>query len=222
MVSPQLVRALGEAPQQPDPKTAYQTILADIKTLSSRENIVEDLNAITDAIFDASLGVVDTRSTLTKLIETLRTLGHDAWIEVGQHVIDAISSNAAVASSFHEEIAVIRSELIATAYEQQEDYVEAAKALAEIPLDSSQRRLLDSDKVTIWIRIVRNYLEVDDSTTAETYLNKLKNVMHTIEDPEQLLHFKLSAARIQDSKRQFLACLTPCYGADRPGQEWRT
>ena len=212
MVSPQLVKALGEAPQQPDPKTAYQTILTDIKTLSSRDNIIDDLNAITDAIFDASLGVVDTRTTLTKLISTLRTLpAGDAWIEVGQHIITAISSNPSLASSFHEEIAVIRSELIATAYEGQEDYIEAAKALAEIPLDSSQRRLLDSDKVAIWIRIVRNYLEVDDSTTAETYLNKLKNVMHTIEDPVQQLHFRLSAARIQDSKRQFLAAAQSYY-----------
>lgn len=206
MVSPQIAKALAEAPQQPDAKTAYQTILSNIQTLSSPSNIASDLNAIVDAIFKASLGVVDTRAVLSKFLPTLRALeNHDVWIEVGQHLISTISSSPSVASSLHEEIATIRSELIATAHEANEDFLAAAKTLTEVPLDSSQRRVTDPEKVSIWIRIVRNYLEVDDSTAAEIYLNKLKNVMHMIDDPEQQLHFKLSAARIQDSKRQFLA-----------------
>ncbi|KAM7193462.1 hypothetical protein V8F20_008365 [Naviculisporaceae sp. PSN 640] len=207
MVSPQLAKALAEAPQQPDAKAAYTTILSNIKELSSPSSITEDLKALADAVFAASLGVVDTRAILSKFISTLRSLEnhHDLWITIGDHLIKTITSQASITSSLQEEVAQIRTHLIATAHEANEDFLLAAKTLSEVPLDSSQRRITDADKVSIWIRIVRNYLEVDDSTAAEMYLNKLKNIMHTITDPEQILHFKLSAARIQDSKRQFLA-----------------
>jgi len=205
MASPKVAEALGQVSSQPDPTVAYKTILSNIQSISSPTNITEDLTAIADAALGASLGVVATRSILDDFVTTLRTLeNHDLWIEVGQHIVSAISSSSALSSSHLEQVAALR-ELIATAHEANEDFVDAARVLAEIPLDTSQRRVADDEKVKIWIRIVRNHLEVDDSTSAETYLNKLKNVMHTISDPELNLHFKLSAARIQDSKRQFLA-----------------
>ncbi|KAI2609449.1 uncharacterized protein GGS25DRAFT_484838 [Hypoxylon fragiforme] len=52
---------------------------------------------------------------------------------------------------------------------------------------------------------MRNYLEVDDTTAAETYLNKCKNLIHQVTDPALNLHFRLSQARIQDAKREFLS-----------------
>jgi COP9 signalosome complex subunit 4 len=63
----------------------------------------------------------------------------------------------------------------------------------------------DEEKARVWVRIARNYLEVDDTTAAETYVNKLKNIMHGVSDKDLELHFKLSQARIQDAKREFLA-----------------
>ncbi|KAK3392920.1 hypothetical protein B0H63DRAFT_498380 [Podospora didyma] len=198
--------ALAEAAAQPDQAAAYKTILSNIKSLSTPGTAAADLTAISDAILTASLGVVATRSVLADLITALKALGnhHDMWIEVGTHTVSTISSNSSLSSSLLEQCAALR-DLVATAHEANEEFLDAAKTLAEIPLDSSQRRVGDAEKVGIWIRIVRNYLEVDDSTSAETYLNKLKNVMHTIDDRDLQLHFKLSAARIQDSKRQFLA-----------------
>ncbi|KAK3330775.1 hypothetical protein B0H66DRAFT_74323 [Apodospora peruviana] len=205
MASPKVAEALGRAQEHPDPAAAYKDILTNIKTLSSLATIAADLTAISDAVLAAQLGVVSSRAVLSQLVTTLQALdNHDVSITVGAHVVTAIGANTSLASSLLEQTAALR-ELMATAHEANDDFLEAAKSLAEIPLDSSQRRVPDADKVSIWIRIVRNYLEVDDSTAAETYLNKLKNVMHTIDDPELNLHFKLSAARIQDSKRQFLA-----------------
>ncbi|KAL2024206.1 hypothetical protein VTK56DRAFT_9362 [Thermocarpiscus australiensis] len=204
MASPKVTEALRQARGSAEPAAEYKKVLTDIKSLSSPENITADLIAVASDFFGGSLGVVSTRSLLNDLIAALRSVeNHDVWIEVGLHVVRAISSNTSVASSLVEQASTLR-ELVATAHEANEDFVAAAKALSEIPLDSSQRRVPDSEKAAIWIRIVRNYLEVDDSTAAETYLNKLKNVMHTVDDPELNLHFRLSAARIQDSNRQFL------------------
>lgn len=94
---------------------------------------------------------------------------------------------------------------MATAYEDDEDNEAAAKVLAGIPLESSQRKWTNADKVKFWIRITRNYLEFDDTTLAEQYLNKAKNLIYTVEDRDLNLLFKLCQARIQDARRNFLA-----------------
>ncbi|KAI5862605.1 hypothetical protein GGS23DRAFT_84251 [Durotheca rogersii] len=110
---------------------------------------------------------------------------------------------SASSGTFIEQVAALR-ELAADGFEAADDHAAAARALAEIPLDSSQRRVSDQDRVGVWVRIVRNLLEVDDTAAAETYLNKLKNVIYQVQDPVLNLHFRLSQARIQDAKREFL------------------
>ncbi|KAH6854651.1 hypothetical protein B0I37DRAFT_36277 [Chaetomium sp. MPI-CAGE-AT-0009] len=202
MATPKIAAALEEAGKSPD-VAQYQAILESIKSLSSPDNVAADLTAFIDAVLAGNLGVVNTRTLVADFIAALRALeNHDLWIQVGHHAVRAIP-NATLSSSLIEQSAALR-ELVATAHEANEDFVDAAKLLAAIDLDSSQRRVGDAEKAAIWVRIVRNYLEVDDSTEAERYLNKLKNVMHDVADPELNLHFRLSAARIQDSNRQFL------------------
>jgi COP9 signalosome complex subunit 4 len=126
----------------------------------------------------------------------------DMWIEVGSRTLNLIAQQPS--SYLHDAVASLR-ELIATAQEHNEDFLEAARTLAEIPLDNSQRKVTDEDKARIWVRTVRNYLEVDDSTAAEMFINKLKNIMHDGSDPELTLHFRLSQARILDAQRNFLS-----------------
>jgi COP9 signalosome complex subunit 4 len=202
MASPQVAQALEQARKAPL-IAEYQNIITNIQSLSTPDHIAADLIAFADTVLAGNLGVVNTRTLIADLITTLRALeNRDIIISVGQHVVRAIPT-APLSSSLIEQSAALR-ELVAAAHEANEDFLDAAKLLAEIPLDSSQRRVPDAEKAAVWIRIVRNYLEVDDSTTAETYLNKLKNVMHDVDDAELNLHFRLSAARIQDSNRQFL------------------
>ncbi|EON96494.1 putative cop9 signalosome complex subunit 4 protein [Phaeoacremonium minimum UCRPA7] len=203
MASPKVNEALAQI--GPDDGPAYEALLSNIKNLSTPATITQDLKAIVDASFAASLGIVSTRAVLTTFISTLKTLANDdLWIAVGTHALDILNSSPQASSSFLDQAATLR-ELIAEGHEHNEDFLDAAKILAEIPLDSSQRRVSDDEKVRVWIRIVRNFLEVDDSTSAETYLNKLKNVIFNVTDPALNLHFKLSQARINDAKRSFLA-----------------
>ncbi|OAQ72568.1 COP9 signalosome complex subunit 4 [Pochonia chlamydosporia 170] len=197
-----VVGALSQAESSSGEKgPVYEALLADIKNLSSPTSAIDDLNAIVDSFFGQALGVVSTRSVLGAFISTLTALkNEEMWIEVGTRTLSVLSSQP---SSFFDAQATL-CDLVATAHENNEDFLEAAKALAEIPLDSSQRKVTDEEKAKVWIRIVRNYLEVDDSTAAETYINKLKNIMHTVSDADLNLHFRLSQARIQDAKRDFL------------------
>jgi COP9 signalosome complex subunit 4 len=162
----------------------------------------DDLSAIIDSIFASSLGVVATRSVVIGFVSTLNSsTSNDTKVAVGNHTLELLEHQA---TSFEEQNAQIR-ELMASAYEEDEDFLGAASVLAGIPLDSSQRKVTPEEKARFWIRIVRNYLEVDDTTSAETYLNKFKNVIHQVNDQELLVHFQLSQARIQDARRDFLA-----------------
>ncbi|KAK4189041.1 hypothetical protein QBC35DRAFT_494574 [Podospora australis] len=206
MASPEVQAELQKA--RDSPTEGYTALFSRI----TPQTPLPDLKAIVDHIFAGSYGVVTTKAVLADFVSALQrnsgpetTPNNDAWVEIGEHAIRAISQATSLSSSLVDQSSALR-ELVATSLEANEDFLAAAKTLSEIPLESSQRRVSDADKAKIWIRIVRNYLEVDDSTTAEMYLNKLKNIMHklTDSDPELTLHFKLSAARIQDSNRQFL------------------
>ncbi|EFY90963.1 hypothetical protein J3458_003190 [Metarhizium acridum] len=201
--STKVVQALTQAESASGEKgPLYEALLADIKNLSSPTSAIDDLNATAGSFFGQALGVVATRSVLSAFVATLKALNNkDIWIQVGTRTLSALSSQP---SSFFDAQATL-CDLVATAHETNEDFTDAAKVLAEIPLDSSQRKVTDEEKAKIWVRIVRNYLEEDDPTAAETYINKLKNIMHTVSDPDLNLHFRLSQARIQDAKRDFLS-----------------
>ncbi|RYP91499.1 hypothetical protein DL770_002345 [Monosporascus sp. CRB-9-2] len=206
MASQKVSKALSQLQNSQDQAAGFDSLLSNLNSLSTPETLSDDLKTILDAVFTSgSLGIVAQRSILATLVTVLKSSDNpELWIEVGQHALSILSGNQTGATTFVDQAVAVR-ELVADGHEASEDYLSAARALAEIPLESSQRRVSNEDRVRVWVRIVRNYLEVDDTTAAETYLNKLKNVIYTVDDPALNLHFKLSQARIQDSKREFLA-----------------
>ncbi|KAH6898690.1 hypothetical protein B0T10DRAFT_555989 [Thelonectria olida] len=203
--TPEIVAALARIQSAPGEKAPlYEKLLSEFKIFTSLHDDFYNLDAISASFFGQGLGVVATRSVLGTFIDTLKRLqSEDLWIEVGNSTLAIIAAQPS-ASSFIDAGVVLR-ELIATGHENQECFTDAAKILSEIPLDSSQRKITNEEKARVWIRIVRNYLEDDDSTAAEAFINKLKNVMHNVPDPDLTLHFRLSQARIQDAKREFLS-----------------
>ncbi|KUJ11156.1 uncharacterized protein LY89DRAFT_689079 [Mollisia scopiformis] len=202
MASPKIKLALQEISASADKQQGYETLLKETPSLSSPATLSQDLTTTLDAIFADSLGIVATRSLTASFVDILKQVPiNDVKVEVGEHALVIFQSQA---SSFEEQNAQIR-ELMATAHEDDEDFLAAAKVLAGIPLESSQRKVTNDDKIRFWIRITRNYLEVDDTTLAEQYLNKAKNVIYTVSDREMNLHFSLCQARIQDARRNFLA-----------------
>ncbi|CAK7227694.1 hypothetical protein SEUCBS140593_006662 [Sporothrix eucalyptigena] len=206
MASDKLTKRLAALdPVNPGP--GLLDIMLEFKSLSGPQTIQDDLITMCNRTFQISLGIVAARQILDKLIDTLRSYEDNAvWIAVGDHLAKKIEE-ATHHTSFLEQLAAVY-EMVATAHEDNEDYDLAARKLALIPLDSSQRRVSQEDKVRVWVRIVRDYLEIDDSTAAESYLNKLKSVIFDVHDQELNLHFKLSQARINDAKREFLAAST--------------
>ena len=202
MASPKIAEALQKLASSSEKPQSYAAILSEARNVSSPSELPNDLIAILDSIFADSIGIVATRSLMSNFFDALKSLAsNQAKITVGEHALNSFQSQA---SSFEEPNAQIR-ELLATAYEADEEFLSAAKMLSGIPLDSSQRKVTNEEKVKFWIRITRDYLEDDDTTLAEQYLNKAKNLMYMVDDHELNLHFKLSQARIQDARRNFLA-----------------
>lgn len=206
MASSKLQSALQQAANSNDKSSAYTQILGDLtqSTFGTSDEQAGSLIAYVDALSSSSLGIISTKPLLTSLIQALGSTPADVKVKVGAHIADKLQSQTA---SFEEQNATVR-DILATGYEEEEDWSKAAQALQGIHLESTQRQVPDLVKVQTWVRIVRCYLEDDDTVSAETALNRIKNsigALQVLEDsPELQLHYRLSQARILDSRREFL------------------
>ncbi|KAL4765083.1 signalosome subunit 4 [Aspergillus foveolatus] len=203
MPSQKIVSALAEIESSASSQNKlqlYNDLLSETVSASPEPQLADDLIYYLDSVLSEDLSIVAARPILDSFIYTLRKLSSETQIKIAQHAVNLLQSRSA---SVEEQDAQIR-EILADAYEAEEEYIAAAKALQGIHIDSSQRLVSDSAKVKLWIRIVRLYLEEDDTTSAEAFLNKIKNLPSKIEDHELKLHFRLSQARIQDARRRFL------------------
>lgn len=191
----------GSSIPQQDRPPRYNDLLAQIVSGTDASQVSSNLAAFVDSILRESLGIVVARPLLGSAVNAIKSLSStEAKIDVGIHALQALESRMV---SFEEQDAMIR-EIMADAYTEQEDFIEAAKMLQGIQLESSQRKISDDTKVRTWMRICRLYIEEDDTTSAESYLNRAKNLLYKVEDTELQLQFHLSQARILDARRKFL------------------
>lgn len=129
-------------------------------------------------------------------------------------------------TSFEEQVCAL-GEAYADLLEADEEYPEAAKALIALPLESSARSFSHSpesrqawstllwltgwlilfrsteSKLFTYIRIVRLFLQEEDSTSAETYFNRASLLIHTTNDPTTQVLYKTCQAQMFDFGRRF-------------------
>ena len=203
LASADVVEALKqlESSSAAEKSTRYNDLLSKILTASSPDTLSPNLIAYVESLLGDSLGIVASRPLLASFVEQFRNVQDaEVKVEVGQRVLELLLPKVV---SYEEQDTQIK-EILADAFEIQEDFRSSAKTLQTITLDSSQRAVSDDDKAKVWIRIVRCYLEEDDPTSATSYLNRVKNVLYGVRDKETKLQFQLSQARILDSQRSFL------------------
>ncbi|KAK7191883.1 hypothetical protein DPSP01_011359 [Paraphaeosphaeria sporulosa] len=202
MASSQVDSALQEIQAAPvgDKPSRYSALLQQITASSS--NLAADLNAYSRTLLDDNLGVVVLRPLVSHFVEQFRNIKDpEVKIEVGENVIALLQTKGV--GQYEEQDTLIK-EAVAEACEETDDYRKSARVLGSINLESTQRSLTNDDKAKVWIRIVRCYLEEDDPTSALLHLNKIKNIIYSVQDKETRIHFQLSQARINDSQRNFL------------------
>lgn len=202
---PSIIPALAEledlSKTQHDKPAAYNKILDQLRSRLHYPQIAADLSAFIDSVLGETLGIVVARSLLDSSLLVLKSLPNtQSRVTVGTHVLSVLEPRI---GSFEEQDASIR-EILADAYQAQDEYLEAAKMLQGIKLESSQRIVSDESKIRTWMRICRLHLEEEDTTGAENYLNRAKNILFKVDDSELILQFQLSQARIFDARRRFI------------------
>ncbi|CAO3650969.1 unnamed protein product [Cunninghamella echinulata] len=183
---------------------------------SNTETLVKLLQEYIDAVLSEQVGLVNARQLLTEYIELFDT--HIKDTEIQKKLLSyAIEKAQPRVVSFEEALSRLREKL-ASIYEEEDDFLEAARILQGIPLDSGHRSISDEYKLQIYIRIVRFLLEEDESIQAESYLNRAALIIPNSKDLVLTLSFKLSQARILDSKRRFLEASSKYHELSYVGQ----
>jgi COP9 signalosome complex subunit 4 len=203
MASPKVtsaIQAIGSASAS-EKAPQYTSLLQSILANSSPDDLTENLSAYVRSLLDESLGVVALRPLIANFVEQFRNVQDlDVKVEVGELLIELLAPKGA---QYEEQDTQVK-EIVADAYETQEEFTKSAQILQRIALDSTQKQVSPNDKAKVWIRIVRCYLEEDNPIDAFTQLNKIKNIIHSVTDKETKLMFQFSQARIYDSQRSFL------------------
>jgi len=189
---------------QADHKTKaekYKSLLTEL----IKQKSVPDLKQFVDHMIDEPTPLVISRTLLQAFASSLQELPPATQKEIGHYTLDRIQSRVV---AFEEQVSTVRIQ-IAQIYEDEENWSEAAKILVAIPLD---RFLSSEEKVEIYIKIARLYLEDEASVNAESYINRAAEILHQVPEGSHLkVTYKACFARILDYKRNFLKAAVHYY-----------
>jgi COP9 signalosome complex subunit 4 len=168
------------------------------------DSLIKDLHTLVDTVVNQdSVGLVVGRQVLSELVKVLAE-GAIKDVELRKRVVeDTLNTVQPRIVSYEEQVNTLRFHL-ADLLEEEEEWSPAARVLMGISMDSGQRSISDSEKLRVYVRIVRLLLEDEDSVQAETYYNRAALLVHSATDRETILQFKLCQARISDYSRKFL------------------
>ncbi|GAA5934286.1 uncharacterized protein JCM15063_004528 [Sporobolomyces koalae] len=181
---------------QKDKSQAYSALLS--QTLSSSTALTRDLDQFLSTVVAADFPQIVARQVLQEYVHQIVEISdRDVKKQVMKQSLHELQPRV---TSFEPEVCVVR-EKYANLLEEDEEFPEAAKVLIGIPLESGSRP--DDYKLRVYIRIVRLFLEEEDSTSADTYFNRASLLAHSATDLETQLQFKLCQARMFDFSRRF-------------------
>ncbi|KAJ7781206.1 hypothetical protein B0H16DRAFT_1671545 [Mycena metata] len=189
---------------QKDKGAAFIALIHDTIARPDQSAVAQELRSIVDTVVNQdSVGLVVGRQVLSELVKILGE-GAIKEPELRKTVVEAtLATIQPRIVSYEEQVNILRFQL-ADILEEEEEWSEAARVLMGTSLDSGQRAMADSDKLRVYVRIVRLLLEDEENSQAETYYNRAALLVHSTTDKETLLQFKLCQARISDYGRKFL------------------
>ncbi|PBL02595.1 hypothetical protein ARMGADRAFT_981324 [Armillaria gallica] len=193
-----VIASLGQKDKAP----ALSSLLQETISTQNQPSFTTDLHTIVESVVNQDNLLIG-RQILTDVVKAL------THASIGNHDIrkNAVEDTLAVVLpkivSYEEQVIALRFQL-ADLLEEEEEWSSAARVLMSVYNESGQRSFTDSDRLSGYVRIVRLLLEEEDSVQAETYFNRAQLVVHSTNDKETLLQFKLCQARISDYGRKFL------------------
>jgi COP9 signalosome complex subunit 4 len=167
----------------------------------------DDFNAFVDHMVSEDTPLVISRQILQNFAQILQELPTELHKTVATHALTKLQPRVV---AFEEQVSIIREHL-ASVYQDEEEWAEAAACLRAIPLDTGNRVLDPEYKVNIYVKIAQLYLEDDEAVQAETFLNRASILIPDCKEPSLHMRYKVCFARIMDYKRRFLEASSRYY-----------
>ena len=161
------------------------------------------LKAFADHLLQETVPLVVSRPVLqgfgAALARELDAPGlHDTLVEVAQHAVEGLQRRIV---SFENADAGVRK-VLGGVLKASRDYAMAANALAGIRMDGAGFSV--PEKAAHFVDIAELFLEDDQTIEADDYINRAAQFINGCDDAHVTMRFKVSYARILDSKRRFL------------------
>lgn len=167
----------------------------------------DDFNAFVDHMVSEDTPLVISRQILQNFAQILKDLPTELHKTVATYALAKLQPRVV---AFEEQVSIIREHL-ASVYQDEEEWAEAASCLRAIPLDTGNRVLDPEYKVNIYVKIAQLYLEDDEAVQAETFLNRASILIPDCKEPNLHMRYKVCFARIMDYKRRFLEASSRYY-----------
>ncbi|XP_067931377.1 uncharacterized protein [Watersipora subatra] len=194
-----LVAISGSSASHKELVEKYKEILAKIFVLSKPE-LLSTLQSFIQSVFVSDVSLMILRNVLTELCNALPTLDDEVSEPVGQSILERIQPRVI---SFEDQVVQIRQHL-ASLYEKQLRWKEAAQCLTGIPLETGQKQYTIEYKLDTYIKISRLYLEDDDPVNAEAFINRASHLQADTADEKLQIYYKACYGRVLDYRRKFI------------------
>ncbi|XP_058403378.1 COP9 signalosome complex subunit 4 isoform X1 [Diceros bicornis minor] len=194
-----LAQLMNSSGSHKDLAGKYRQILEKAIQLSGAEQL-EALKAFVEAMVNENVSLVISRQLLTDFCTHLPTLPDSTAKEIYHFTLEKIQPRVI---SFEEQVASIRQHL-ASIYEKEEDWRNAAQVLVGIPLETGQKQYNVDYKLETYLKIARLYLEDDDPVQAEAYINRASLLQNESTNEQLQIHYKVCYARVLDYRRKFI------------------
>lgn len=172
----------------------YKKLLTD--TLVAAKEA--DINTFVAHMLTEDVPIVTSRQLAAQLVEGLPSLKNTTLRKAV--MINALRAFQPRVVSFEEHVTSIRENL-AEIYQDEEEWVEAAKTLAGIPLESA--RTDDLYKAKTYVKIAQLYLETEESIQADAYLKRASHLITPNTESSLRILYAVCSARVNDFKRNF-------------------
>uniref|UniRef100_A0A8L2Q0P3 COP9 signalosome complex subunit 4 n=1 Tax=Rattus norvegicus TaxID=10116 RepID=A0A8L2Q0P3_RAT len=177
-----LAQLMNSSGSHKDLAGKYRQILEKAIQLSGTEQL-EALKAFVEAMVNENVSLVISRQLLTDFCTHLPNLPDSTAKEVYHFTLEKVQPRVI---SFEEQVASIRQRL-ASIYEKEEDWRNAAQVLVGIPLETGQKQYND-----------------DDPVQAEAYINRASLLQNESTNEQLQIHYKVCYARVLDYRRKFI------------------
>lgn len=162
--------------------------------------IFEGLKALIESLVLETVSLVVSRPVLSDLCQRFPKLPHDLVKAICLFALEKIQPRVI---SFEEQVGTIR-QYLAELYERDGDWKDAANTLAQIPLETSQKQYSSDQKLSIYLKIAKLYLEDGDFVQAEAYINRASLLNAESKNENLQIEYKACYARVLDSRRKFI------------------